>query len=77
MEWNKSLEIREARVKGAKNKQNGDVTCFCYYLCYYVIVVENERRLDEEMFDLKQVKDELRDKRHRCIELEVRNVVIT
>ena len=47
------------------------------FVIVYVIVVENERRLDEELFDLKQVKDELRDKRHRCIELEVRNVVVT
>ena len=32
---------------------------------------ENERRVDEDMRDIKQVKDELREKRSRVNELEV------
>ena len=43
------------------------LTCRVYdYVC-----AENERRLDEELHDIKHVKDELREKRQRCTDLEV------
>ena len=43
------------------------------YSNFFVFILsENERRIDEELYDIKQVKDELRDKRQRCTELEVR-----